>query len=202
MSDLTRREMLGVLAVAPLVTAFDGPASLGPSTLERAAAHASRAIQQATSEPEIFSPYEWRMVRILAETLIPADGEHGGALEAGVPEFIDFTIKDRPQLRVPVRAGLRWLDTETRRRTGTAFADATTEQQHAVIDDIAWPARAHPDMAAGVTFFNQFRDLVASGYFSSRVGVEYLQYMGNRVVREWHGCPDEALQKLGVSYGD
>jgi gluconate 2-dehydrogenase gamma chain len=195
MSDLTRRELLTALAAAPLVTAFDGPAAV-----ERAARHVSAALQQGSREPEIFSPYEWRMVRILTELIIPADGTHGGALDAGVPEFLDFTLKDRPSLRVPVRAGLRWLDAETRRRSGTGFADASTAQQHAVLDDIAWPARARPELAAGVAFFNQFRDLVASGYFSSRVGVEYLQYLGNRVVREWHGCPDEALDRLGVSY--
>jgi gluconate 2-dehydrogenase gamma chain len=200
-NDLTRREMLSVLAAAPLATAFTGSAEL-----EQAAAHAARnadaSVLPGSYEPEIFSPYEWRIVRILTELIIPADDRHGGALDAGVPEFLDFTLKDRPQLRVPVRAGLRWIDNETRRRSTLGFADASVAQQRAVLDDIAWPARARPEHAAGVTFFNQFRDLVATGYFSSRIGVEYLQYMGNRVVREWHGCPEEALQKLGVRYED
>ena len=38
------------------------------------------------------------------------------------------------------------------------------------------------------------------GFFSSKVGVADLGYLGNRVVAEWNGAPDEVLRKLGVSY--
>ena len=55
-------------------------------------------------------------------------------------------------------------------------------------------------MVAGVTFFSFFRDLTAAGFFSSRVGIEDLQYVGNRAVPRWEGCPAEALAKLGVGY--
>ena len=62
--------------------------------------------------------------------------------------------------------------------------------------------RAPEPMQAGVAFFNRFRDLVASGFWSSKIGVEDLRYMGNTVVPQWNGCPDEALQHLGVTYAD
>jgi hypothetical protein len=32
------------------------------------------------------------------------------------------------------------------------------------------------------------------------MGMADLQFMGNKSVAEWTGCPDEALKKLGVSY--
>jgi hypothetical protein len=55
-------------------------------------------------------------------------------------------------------------------------------------------------MSHGVAFFSMFRNLTASGFWSSRMGVADLQYIGNAVVHEWQGCPPAALAKLGVSY--
>lgn len=51
-----------------------------------------------------------------------------------------------------------------------------------------------------MAFFNRFRDLTASGFFSSRMGSEDLRYTGNAAQPEWTGCPDAALARLGVSY--
>ena len=69
-------------------------------------------------------------------------------------------------------------------------------QQTALLDDIAWPAKARPEMAAGVAFFTRFRDLVANGFYSSKEGVRDLGYQGNTFVNEWTGCPDEVMNKL------
>jgi hypothetical protein len=55
-------------------------------------------------------------------------------------------------------------------------------------------------MRPGVEFFNRFRDLTASGFWSSRMGVQDLRYRGNTALAEWPGCPPAALRKLGVSY--
>jgi hypothetical protein len=79
--------------------------------------------------------------------------------------------------------------------------DCTAPERAAVLDDIAWPARARPEMSQGVAFFNNFRDLTASGFWSSEMGVKDLEYRGNTVVRRWNGCPDAALVKLGVRGG-
>jgi hypothetical protein len=55
-------------------------------------------------------------------------------------------------------------------------------------------------MQAGVRFFNFFRNFIASGFWSSKMGVDDLQYMGNRPMAQWPGCPQPALDKLGVGY--
>src|SRR2546422_203943 len=73
-------------------------------------------------------------------------------------------------------------------------------ERAAVLDDIAWPKKAKPAVGPGVAFFNAFRDLTASGFWSSKMGVQDLRYMGNVVVPEWKGCPDEQLKNLGVKY--
>ncbi len=201
MSDINRRQMLALMAAVPLTTALDGR----PTVLGRAAEAAQRAVveQEKTGvafAPRFFSPHEWRTVRLLADLVIPRDERSGSATDAGVPEFMDFTLVDRPELQTPMRGGLRWLDEESRRRFGQSFAGAKQAQRTAILDDIAWPERARPEMSQGVAFFNRFRDLTATGFYTSRIGIEDIRFLGNQVVPEWKGCPEPALRKLGVHY--
>jgi hypothetical protein len=118
---------------------------------------------------------------------------------------MDFMMADKdtkPEGRSAMRNGLAWLDRESHQRSGQSFIDASDRQRAELLDEIAWPGRAKPQMQAGVTFFNRFRDLTASGFWSSEMGVRDLQYRGNAVVPEWKGCPEAALKKLGVRYED
>lgn len=201
MTDFTRREVLTVLAATPVIAALPKPFRPPlPPALERAARAAEDALRAGSYEPVFFTPHEWRTVRLLTDIIIPRDEEAGGAIDAGVPEFIDFTVDDRPPLQIPIRGGLRWLDAECWKRFGSSFADCADAQRHDVLDLVAWPERAAPDLSQGVAFFSRFRDLVASGYFTSRIGIEYLGYMGNTYVPEWTGCPADALRHIGVGY--
>ena len=109
-------------------------------------------------------------------------------------------MTDRPSNQTWMRAGLAWLDGQSNTRFGKRFADATEAQRDQILNDIAWPARAPATMTDGVSFFNRFRDLTSSGFWSSRIGVKDLQYKGNLFVSEWNGCPPAALKKLGVNY--
>lgn len=201
MSDMTRREALGVLATLPLGAAF----TVAPAAAEQAAEVAlqARVAETATGEPfqpRFFTAHEWETVRVLVDLVIPRDARSGSATDAAVPEFMDFIMSEYRDQQLPMRGGLSWLDRETRRRFAHSFVEATVPERSAVLDDIAYPARAKPEMSQGVAFFTRFRDLTASGFFSSRIGVQDLRYMGNTAVADWQGCPPEALRKLGVSY--
>jgi hypothetical protein len=99
-----------------------------------------------------------------------------------------------------IRGGLGWLERECGDRFGKGFVACSEAERIAVLDDIAWPARAKPAHSQGAAFFTAFRDLVAGAFWSSKVGVEDLGYRGNVPVAEWTGCPEEQLRKLGVSY--
>lgn len=201
MSDFTRREALTVLGAASLSAATPGPLRANlPPEIRRAAVAAEQALLLGQYEPVFFTPAEWRTVRLLADMVIPRDEVSGSATDAGVPEFIDFTVDDRPHLRVPIRGGLGWLDDECRERYGAAFVDCAASERAELLDAIAWPDRAASEVSQGVAFFNRFRDLVASGFYTSRIGIEDLQYRGNTYVTEWTGCPPEATGHLGVSY--
>ncbi|HEU4564387.1 MAG TPA: gluconate 2-dehydrogenase subunit 3 family protein [Gemmatimonadaceae bacterium] len=153
------------------------------------------------SAPAFFTPHEWETVRALADMVIPRDERSGSATDAGVPEFMDFIMTEYPAQQLPMRGGLAWLDAECRQRFARPFVECAGHERAAVLDDIAWPARARPEMSHGVAFFNRFRDLTASGFWSSKTGVEDLRYRGNTFVQEWKGCPEEALAKIGVKGG-
>lgn len=203
MTDITRREALGVLAGLPLAAAFQPvPGTTAHELLAVKDAVATETAAGAPYELKFFTPHEWETVRVLVDLVIPADERSGSATDAGVPEFMDFFIDAYPSMRLPMRGGLAWLDAESRNRFGKPFVEAAEGERTAILDDIAWPARARPEMSQGVAFFNRFRDLTASGFWSTRMGVEDLRFMGNRGMATWDGCPPEALAKLGVSYDD
>jgi hypothetical protein len=197
MSDLSRREAVGLLAVIPLAAM----ARWSPAQAERTLRFMRTARTGGTAyQPRFFTPSEWETVRILVDLIIPRDQRSGSATDAGVPEFMDFMMLERPDEQLWMRGGLAWLDAESGRRFGRRFTEATDRQRGSLLDAIAWPARAAPELSHGGAFFNEFRDLTASGFWSSKMGVADLEYQGNAVVAEWSGCPQEALTKLGVTY--
>ena len=191
---MNRRETVKVLAAG---VGF----WLTPLEVRRAAEFAAKARSAGRGyEPKFFTPHEWETVRVLVDLVIPRDGRSGSATDAGVPEFMDFVLSDEPSRRTAMRGGLAWLDHECDDRYGKTFVASADAERAAVLDDIAWPNKAKPAVAPGVAFFNAFRDLTASGFWSSKMGVQDLRYLGNVVVPEWKGCPPEQLQKLGVKY--
>ena len=208
---VSRRTALKVLGAAPIVgaSAFvqqqQQPQQHTRQTHEapNQPARDTKQPPPAPARPAFFTQREMRTVRVLADDVIPRDERSGSATDAKVPEFMDFnlSVEETPrETRVAWRGGLRWIDTESRRRFGVAYASATPAQRHQILDDIAWADRARPEMRHGAAFFARFRDMAAAGFFSSAVGFRDLQYMGNTFVPEWKGCPEAALRKLGVSY--
>ena len=194
---MKRREALKVLLAAPAATFAWTEAEAAQAATS---AQAARAATAKPFVPRFFTATEFRLVSVLADIVIPKDERSGSATDAGVPEFMDFMMIDQPARQVAMRGGLAWLDVECQRRVDKTFLNCTGAERSAVLDDIAWPAKAKPEFAHGVAFFSNFRDLTASGFWTTRMGIDDLQYMGNRSVARWNGCPPEALKKLGVSY--
>jgi hypothetical protein len=202
---IDRREALLRVGSIPLAAGL----ALSPARLQAAQEHVHRSAAKAAKgkpyAPKFFTPHEWATARALADAVIPADERSGSATDALVPEFLDFILDDplaepreKESLQTRVRGGLAWLDRECRSRFGKGFVSCSPAEQTAVLDDIAWPEKARPEMIPGAAFFSLFRDLVASGFWSSRMGVEDLQYTGNTFVAEWKGCPPDVLAKIGV----
>lgn len=146
-----------------------------------------------------FSETEFKMVEVLADIIIPADEESGSATDVGVPDFIEFMMKDFPPFQLVTRGGLMWLNSQCHSRFDKPFLECSEAERLEIIDEIAWPDRAKPEMAYGVRFFNRMRDLTATGFFTTRAGVDYLGYQGN-TPGFWDGVPDEVLEKHGLEY--
>lgn len=146
-----------------------------------------------------FTKPEFEMVEVLANIIIPADDESGSAVDAGVPEFIEFMMKDRPQYQLVTRGGLMWLNNYCNSHFGKDFLECNETEQMEIIEEIAWPDDAETDMQYGVRFFNRMRDLTATGFFTSEMGLEYLDYLGNHP-NFWDGVPEEVLHKHGMEY--
>jgi hypothetical protein len=171
----------------------------GKFTLDRQPIEVQR-YKEITSET-FFTDHEMATIAILSDIIIPKDQVSGSATDAKVPEFIEFIVKDMPNHQTPMRGGLRWLDIQCLKRYEKPFKDCSQQQQMEMVNEIAWPKKAKPEMAAGVSFFSLMRNLTATGFYTSEIGIKDLGYMGNRP-NQWNGVPDEILKQYGVAYSE
>ena len=190
---MDRREALASLSFALL-----GAYGVGTPSLERF----RRAVADGT-RGTFFTPHETELVSALADMIIPRDARSGSATESGAVPYMDFVLGENLEpTQAAWRQGLAWFDTECTRRFGQPFLACGVDQRAAVLDDIAWPARATPEYTGAAAFFCRLRDLTAAAFFSSRMGVEDLRYQGNVFNPGWQGAPPAALEELGVSYDE
>lgn len=158
------------------------------------------AAYEAKLEKEtFFTTHEMATITLLSDLIIPKDEISGSASEAGVPVFIEFIVKDMPQYQTPMRGGLKWLDLQCFERYEKAFTDCTAKQQTEMLDAIAYPEKAKPEMKQGVAFFNLMRNLTATGFYTSEIGVKDIGYVGNRP-NQWTGVPDDVLKQYNLAY--
>ena len=208
--SINRRAALKVLGVLPLAGIADAQPPGTPQTPRQPHTTPNQPAaptgMPASSQPKrkFFTAREARTVAVLSDDIIPRDGRSGSATDAGVPDYLDFHMsmaETSDDARVQMRGGLRWLDTESRKRFDVAYDRATEAQRHQILDEIAGPTAQVPAaLRPGAAFFSNFRNLVASGFFSSAIGWKDLQYQGNVFNPKWDGCPQPALDKLKVSY--
>lgn len=208
---MKRRDSLKAIGLATLGTGLllDGcrpdtaqaPAT-APKPAEAPAAEAGRQPHEVARDKKLhaetfFTLHEMATITTLVDIIIPKDEKSGSASDAKVPEFIEFIAKDIPEHQLPLRGGLRWLDLQSATRYGQPFVSCSSPQQLELVTKIAYPKRATPDMKAGVAFFNRMRDLTASGFFSSKMGMADIGYVGNSPNR-WTGVPADVLKQYGM----
>jgi gluconate 2-dehydrogenase gamma chain len=150
---------------------------------------------------QFFDEHEMKTISVLADIIIPKDDASGSATDAKVPDFIEFIVKDMPKHQIPMRGGLKWLDIHCMKRFNSSFVDCNSSQQIEMVDEIAFPEKAKQEMQQGVAFFNLMRDLTATGFFTSKIGIEDLGYVGNKP-NQWDGVPQDVLDQYGVKYDE
>ena len=159
------------------------------------------AAKKLSALPNFFNAHEMATITVLGDIIIPKDKISGSASDAKVPEFIEFIVKDMPEHQVPMQGGLRWLDIQCFKRFDKTFVDCSKQQQIEMVDAIAYPEKAKPEVKQGVAFFNLMRDLVSTGFYTSEMGVKDIGYMGN-VPNQWNGVPDDVLKQYGYAYSE
>ncbi len=150
---------------------------------------------------QLFNAHEMDTIAALSTVILPPKEPHGGPIEAGVPEFVEFMGKDVPELQTTLLGGLMWLDHKSNTEFGTEFKSATLEQQKAILDPIAFHDMEVPldKQALEIQFFYLMRGLTVTGYYTSKVGIEDLGYKGNQP-NVWDGVPEDVLAKHGMAY--
>jgi len=201
---LNRRDLLKVIGAA-VPGALMTPAGVAAESMKMPTPSGVAPAEGQVAVPKLqaLTEHEWKTVRLVSDLILPADERSGSASEAGVPEFIDDWLAFRGgDLLAEIRGGLTWLDLECNRLFQHDFVDCPVDQQKQILDRIAYPKKGAPQDSNAVAFFNQLRDLVVNGFYSSKEGIKDLPYLGNQMVAEWKGCPPEVLAKLGVAYDE
>ena len=200
MTKISRRTVLELLGAAPAAAAM----AWTSVEAEQAHAHAEQARTQAAAtatrfKPKFFTAHEYATVGVLVDLIIPRDDRSGSASDAGVPEFMDFMMIDQPRRQTAMRGGLALIDRLAIDRFGKTVVTSTDAQRRQLLDEIGYTSNSDPGLSQAIAFFNSFRDLTATGFFTSKMGMADLQYQGNVFLPEWTGCSADALRKLGVS---
>ncbi len=206
---MNRRETLKSLLLAPLAAGAAASAGCAPgrqvnwTELPREYSYGrTEAEQQRDRElfaESWFSEHELVTIAVLCDIILPSDHPNGGALDAGLPDFVEFIVKDRENLKLPVRGGIAWLDSYAVNEFGADFVNIDESQRHAICDRIAWTDVEDPVLRPGIRFFSLMRDLTLTGYYTTEQGLLDLGYQGN-VANVWDGVPAEVLARHGLQY--
>lgn len=129
--------------------------------------------------PRCFSAAQMAALRKLAGIVAPKMGERPGALDAGVPEFLDFLIGASASERQTLyRAGLDRLNSEAHARFGKNFAALTAEEAKPVLAPLTQPWTYAGSSDPYVRFLCDAKDDIIQATVSSR---EYARVMSRRV---------------------
>jgi len=185
--DILRSLVVGAAggSVLQMIPAQAAEYAHGLIQKEKAASAAGKYV------PKYFPAHQYETLTSLCDTIIPKDERSGGAVEAGAPEFIDLLTSENEEFQMRLGGGLMWLDNFCVDRYGKMYLECVPEQRKEVLDLIAYRknAKENPGLTSGVAFFAIVRNMTCDGFYTSKIGIADLQYIGNTSVHEFPGCP-------------
>lgn len=188
--QVTRRSLLKSLGTAAIAGSVLRAIPLEAAEYTHSLIAAEKA-KPGPYVPKYFLPHHFKTLQSLCETILPADEDSGGAIEAGAPEFIDLLTSENSDYQSRIGGGILWLDSTCIDRYGSAYVNCSPQQQKEILDVIAYrKSSAHdPSLSQGAEFFSLLRNLTADGFFTSKIGIKYLGYIGNMFMMDFPGCP-------------
>jgi gluconate 2-dehydrogenase gamma chain len=191
-TGISRRDILRTLAVG----------AVGGSVLQVIPAEAAEYIHQlvrtekgtdasAKYAPKYFSAKQYATLIFMCDAIIPKDEHSGGAVEGGAPEFIDLLTSENEEFQSRLGGGLFWLDGFCSDRYGKSFSECPPRQKTELMDLIAYRENGRKDttLSQGVAFFALLRNMTCDAFYTSKIGIADLKYIGNTTLREFPGCP-------------
>ena len=192
MQGISRRDLLRNLSVGVAGGSVLKVIPLEAAALAHQMVHKEKAgAVTGRYAPKYFSPKQYETLCKLCDAIIPKDERSGGAVEAGAPEFIDLLTSENEKYQLALGGGLMWLDNYCADQYENTFLECTAAQKKEVLDLIAYRknAKDNPTLSQGITFFADLRDMTCDGFYTSKIGIEDLEYIGNVAIAEFPGCP-------------
>ncbi len=167
------------------------------------------------ADPDLLAPVvPWEMVltddemglvAALSDIIIPADERSPAASAVGVPGYVNEFVSapGHEEALARLRGGLAWLNRQARERFGATEFPALTEAQiHEICDEIRFEPDTAPELKPRARFFDEFRDMVSTGFWTTDEGMRDLGYVGNIPLPRFDGPPPEVLERLGLEEED
>ncbi len=177
-------------------------APVPPKSGPRGTATDPDLITPTANWPRLLSAAEMTTLAALCDMIIPADEKSPSASAVGahryINEYVSAPYDWAERALVRVRGGLVWLDVESQRRFARRFTALTVAERTQICDDICFLPKAKPEFQAAARFFDQIRDLTASGFYTTDAGMKDLQYVGNVPLAKFEGPPPHVLRHLGL----
>ena len=142
----------------------------------------------ASKGPKFFDKHQYEIITELASLIIPTD-ETPGAREAKVNEYIDMIVGESPaDVKKVYLDGLIWLDKTGNSRHKKKFINLTNQQQAEILTEMSNIKNPTAENELQAKFFKAFKEITIDGFYTSKVGIEELGYIGNTVLDEFPGC--------------
>jgi hypothetical protein len=176
--------------------------TLSPITVKGYGKDPSMIIPPKSPWPKTLTVEQLTLVAVLADILVPRDGDVPSATEVNVPDVVDEWVSapyERQQSdRLSILSVLVWLNDEAKLRFSRTFTVLSPDEQLKIIDDVAYQK---DDLAEEYTRivreFSRFRKLVLAAFFCSPEGTKDLGYLGNvPIAGDYPGPTDEAMVHL------
>ncbi|MGA3177275.1 MAG: gluconate 2-dehydrogenase subunit 3 family protein [Candidatus Acidiferrum sp.] len=191
MRGISRRDVLKNLAVGAAGGSVLQMIPAEAAALAHQMVHKEKATSAGKYTLKYFLPHQFQTLKTLCDLIIPKDEKSGGAVEAGAPEFIDLLCSENEEFQLQIGGGLNWLDNTCTDRYGQTFLESTPAQKKEILDPIAYRknAKSDPSLTQGIAFFARLRRMTCDAFYTSKIGIKDLQYIGNTALSEFPGCP-------------
>ena len=190
---LNRRQTLQFLSCLGVAGSLNGASC--------AAAQGAHRHADTAAAPRILSAEEFALLSQLTELIIPKT-DTAGAIEAGVPEYIETELAlsasravYADNLRLLFSDGLRWVEEKSQATFNKAFLQLAQKQQYSLLEPLCAAADAGESVGRSVQFMRALKDMTAAGYYTSQQGLmDELGYRGNTPQSGFAECDPRPLK--------